>query len=92
MPSAKRMTEPLASMARGWIVMPALRALRGLEPISVSRCFMRRPRRESTVTCMQAGRGEEAEQVAAEDPLGQRRLARAQRQVHVVRLASSSAI
>ena len=33
----------------------------------------------------QAGRGEEAEQVAAEDPLGQRRLARADGQVHVAR-------
>ena len=55
--------------------MPWRRAARGLEPMSVSRSCSRRPMRESTRHVHQAGRDEEAEEVAAEDPLGQRRLA-----------------
>ena len=57
---------------------------RGLEPISVSRSRSRRPSRDSTVLLMQPGLRQPPEEVAAEQPLRQRCLPRADREVNRV--------
>ena len=49
LPSANVTVLPAAEVARARIRMPCLRAARGLEPMSVSRSFMRAPTREVTV-------------------------------------------
>ena len=85
LPSAKEMAVPSAAAARGRSVTPRRRARRGLEPMSVSPVRIRRPSRESAVLRERAERVEVAEDVAAEEALGQRLLARADRQVHLVR-------
>ena len=48
-PSSKLTVAPSASVVRPWIWMPRRRAARGVEPIRLSRSFIRRPMRESTV-------------------------------------------
>ena len=85
-PSLKLTVDPAASTARPWSSTPCRRrSARGLEPISVSRPSIRRPIRDAVVLRISPVGVEVPEQVAAEDALRQRRLARSDRQVDLAR-------
>ena len=76
---------PCAPVARGRSSMPCLRAPRGLEPMSVSLSLQ--PLAEARVHGLahQAHGLEVAEHVPSEEPLRQRRLARADGEMDLVR-------
>ena len=86
LPSAKRTVRPEAPTARGF-ELDAEAALELARARADQRVAVagRRPKRESTVLSSRPSLGQPPEQVAAEDPLGQRRLPRADGEVHRVR-------
>ena len=77
--------DPAAATARPWSSTPCRRARRGVEPIRVSSRSASAGRCATPSSCGGAPAVEVPEQVAPEDPLRQRRLARADRQVHLAR-------
>ena len=83
-PSSKLTVAPSAAVVRPWIWMPRRRAARGVEPIRLSRSFIRRPMRESTVLPISPVATRKVKMSRPKEALGQRRLAGADGEVDLV--------